>query len=74
MCRDGKILRKLPEKRSRRKQVCWRYSRSGFVLGSRIVKDKKTKKCFDCTIGFGIRVQQASFERGVAVLPKGVAR
>jgi adenosylmethionine-8-amino-7-oxononanoate aminotransferase len=35
------------------------------------VKDKKTKKSFDQTIGFGLRVQKAAFERGVAVYRGG---
>ena len=39
----------------------------GLFWAVEFLKDRKTKKSFDRTMGFGLRVQQAAFERGVAV-------
>jgi adenosylmethionine-8-amino-7-oxononanoate aminotransferase len=33
------------------------------------VRDRRTKQTFDPTIGFGLKVQQAAFESGVAIYP-----
>lgn len=41
----------------------------GLFWAVEFVKDKKTKETFDPSITFGIRVQQAAFEAGVAIYP-----
>lgn len=41
----------------------------GLFWGVEFVKDRETKQTFDPTIGFGLRVQAAAFDRGVAVYP-----
>ncbi|KFG80552.1 putative aminotransferase [Metarhizium anisopliae] len=41
----------------------------GLFWAVEFVKDGATKECFDPSIGFGAKVTQASFERGVAVYP-----
>lgn len=41
----------------------------GLFWGVEFVRDKETKDVFDPAIGFGLRVQAAAFELGVAVYP-----
>lgn len=41
----------------------------GLFWGIEFVRDQQSKECFDSSIGFGIRVQQEAFRRGVAVYP-----
>ncbi|KAI6780340.1 aminotransferase [Emericellopsis cladophorae] len=41
----------------------------GLFWAVEFVQDKKTKSPFDPKIGFGVKVQQDAFERGVAVYP-----
>lgn len=43
----------------------------GLFWGLEFVKDKKTRAPFDKSVGFGLRVQHAAFEKGVAVYPGG---
>ncbi|KAK2599957.1 hypothetical protein QQS21_005341 [Conoideocrella luteorostrata] len=41
----------------------------GLFWGVEFVRDKKTKETFDPAVGFGAKVMQAAFRRGVAVYP-----
>lgn len=41
----------------------------GLFWGIEFVKDAKTKEAFDPRIGYGAKVQQAAFEKGVAIYP-----
>ncbi|EFY90041.1 aminotransferase, putative [Metarhizium acridum CQMa 102] len=41
----------------------------GLFWAVEFVRDGATKECFDPSIGFGAKVTQASFEKGVAVYP-----
>lgn len=41
----------------------------GLFWAVEFVKDKKTKETFDPKIGFGVRVTQSAFEKGVAIYP-----
>ncbi|KAA8650346.1 hypothetical protein EYZ11_000700 [Aspergillus tanneri] len=41
----------------------------GLFWAVEFVRDRKTKETFDASVKFGLRVQQAAFERGVAVYP-----
>lgn len=41
----------------------------GLFWAVEFVKDKKTKETFDPKIGYGVKVQQGAFEKGVAVYP-----
>ncbi|CAH0041560.1 unnamed protein product [Clonostachys solani] len=41
----------------------------GLFWGVEFVRDKATKETFDPAIGFGARVQQEAFRRGVAIYP-----
>lgn len=41
----------------------------GLFWAVEFVKDKATKETFDSSIGFGGKVTQTSFEKGVAVYP-----
>lgn len=43
----------------------------GLFWALEFVKDKRSKETFDRLVGFGMKIQQATFERGVAVYPGG---
>ncbi|KAL6408814.1 hypothetical protein AUP68_07760 [Ilyonectria robusta] len=43
----------------------------GLFWGVEFVKDRQSRSPFDPKLGFGVRVQQAAFEKGVALYPGG---
>lgn len=65
----GKVLEQLLHEELKRCKSVGDIRGRGLFWAVEFVKDKGTKETFDPKIGFGVKVQQAAFERGVAVYP-----
>ncbi|TVY46500.1 putative aminotransferase [Lachnellula occidentalis] len=71
-CADmGRLLEKLLRETFSASKYVGDIRGRGLFWALEFVEDRRTKSTFDKSVGFGLRVQQAAFERGVAVYPGG---